>query len=285
MLRALVSSLEQIDLNFQFDVLSLAISLLFTLIAFWMGAFAWAGIIRSLNPQIPYLLAIKYHLLAITAKYVPGFGWQQVSKAFQLSRGGVPVSQTWQPVALELALVILTGLAVAAQTLYLTESTIFGQIVAPGLKLGISIFLWAACAILPFVALRTVNREISMRAIRGKNVLHLWIAELFDIVGWITFGAALWFIVRGMAPIPLETLPYCVITLIVSFMVGFAVIVAPNGLGVRELTMSTLLQVILPIHLSITVALLSRVILVAAEFLAVCPFVLMHIWRSRDWSR
>lgn len=281
MLRTLLSPLSQVasgDLHL--DAIALLIGLLLTWAAFGMGTLAWAEIVQALQPEIPYLRAIEYHLLSVVTKYLPGVGWQQVSKAIQLHRGGVPVSRTWAPVSLELALLVLTGLATALQTLTFVHITI------PRLQFGweaywgIALVVWILCATTPFVVRGLA--QVTTPAGARRFVFHLYLAELFDLGGWLVFGAGLWFIGKGVAALPLQVLPYCVLALTVSMIVALVVIIVPNGYGIRELTMSTLLQAILPPPASITVALLSRVVLVMAEFLGVLPLLLIspRLWRK-----
>lgn len=281
MLHALVLSLSQIDLaNLQFDLASLLIGLLLTWIAFYLGTFAWGEIVRALHPELPYLRTIEYHLLSVVPKYLPGVGWQQVSKAIQLYRGGVPASQTVLPVALEVGLIILTGLATALQVLSLTQQAILG--LSHTLQLATALLLWMVCMLLPFIVLKLINRGITERVSDRGLVFHLYLAELLDAIGWLTLGLAFWFIIRALDPLPLDVLPYCITTLALSVIAGLAVIIVPNGFGIRELTMATLLQTILPVPSSIIVALVSRVVLVTAEFLGVLPVVLIDFWRWRS---
>ncbi len=268
--RGLWASLYQVErIDAQVDVFSVLIGFLFTCLSFWMGTFAWAEIIRSLYPQVPYLSAIKYQLLSTAIKYLPGIGWQQISKAIQLSRSGTLHAKSLLPVTLELVFVILTGIAIAAQILYFSSFSILGLSIAPVFKLGITVIMWVTCAILPILVLKAMNQDLSTRATRKKFLFHLWLAEVLDIVGWVALGTGLWFIIRALAPLSVDALPYSIITYFVSFVAGLVVIIVPNGWGIRELTMSTLLQAILPAHLSVTVALISRVILIVAEALSV----------------
>jgi hypothetical protein len=267
MTRVLALSLSQIDwANLQFDPSALFIALLLTWIAFYLGTFAWGEIVCALHPELSYLQAIEQHLQSVAAKYLPGVGWQQVSKAAQLYyRGNVPASQTLLTVVLEMVLVVFTGLAVALQSL--TPRTVLG--LSPDLQSGIALLLWMVCAALPFAVLKLVNKRIDNR----RLALHLYLAELFDVIGWFTFGLALWFIIRAIDPLPWDVLPYCIATLALSIVTGLVVVIVPNGYGIRELTMSALLQVFLPVPSSIIVALVSRVVLVAAEFIGVLPIM------------
>ncbi|MBM3127432.1 MAG: MFS transporter [Chloroflexi bacterium] len=273
MLRVLVLGILQLDMaNLQFDFASLGIGLLLTWLAFYLGTFAWAEIVRAIHPAVPYFQAIEYHLLSVAAKYLPGVGWYQVSKAVQLYRGGVPASQIPLTVALEVALIVLTGLATAFEILSLASQTVLA--LSFDLQLGVAFVLLMMCALLPWAVLRLINRgPVSRISARGL-VLHLYLAELLDTIGWLTFGLAFWFIIRALGPLGLDALPYCIATLALSVVAGLAVIVVPNGYGIRELTMSTLLQAILPISSSIVIAIVSRIVLVAAEFLGVLPVIL-----------
>ena len=280
--RALALNLTQFKaVRVQFNLISLIIGLLLAWVALWMGTFAWGEIVRAMHPEVSYRDAINYHLVSIAAKYLPGLGWQQVSKVFQLYRGGVPASQTWQPVALELVLVILVGLAIAVQILSATRETIFGLVAAPGIKLGIAVLLWVCCAVAPTVVLRFASIRRSEQTTARDFLLHLWFAELLDIIGWLSLGLSLWFTIRGLAPLPLDVLPYCIITLILSFVAGLAIVFVPNGFGVREAVMFTLLQSVLPVPSSIIVALTFRIISVLAELLGVFPVLVKYIWRRQ----
>lgn len=282
MLRALLSPLSQIAVaDLHVDMVALLSGLLLTWIAFGLGTLAWAEIVQALQPEVRYSRAIKYHLLSVVAKYLPGVGWQQVSKAVQLHRDGVPLSQTWLPVSLELGLTLLTGVATALQTLSSTQRTISRMEFGREVYWAAALLFWVICATMPLAAWKLANpRPLAPDVIR-KFVFHLYLAELLDVVGWLLFGAALWSIAQGVASLPLEVLPYCIVVLALSVIVGLVVVIVPNGYGVRELTMSTLLQTILPLPVSIIVALLSRVVLVAAEFLGVLPLILISLRRWR----
>jgi hypothetical protein len=280
--RSLVLNISQFKaLYVHFDWLSLIIGLLLAWVAMWMGTFAWGEILRSLHPDIPYRDAINYHLFSLAAKYLPGFGWQQVSKVFQLHRGGISARLTWQPVALEFVLVILVGLAIAVQYLSAIQKVIIGMALAPGLEQGIAIILWICCGILPILMLRFASARESKRANSREFLLHLYFAELLDIIGWLALGLSLWFTVRGFAPLRTETLNYYIITLIFSFLAGLVVVFAPNGFGVREVVMSTMLQTVLSVPTSIIVAFMFRIISILAEFLGVLPVLLQKIWRRQ----
>jgi glycosyltransferase 2 family protein len=279
--RAIALNLAQFKaVQFKFNLISLLIGILLAWFAVWIGAFAWGEIIRVLRPEVPYRDAINYHLVSIVAKYLPGLGWQQASKVFQLYRGGVPGSLTWQSVVLELVLVILVGLTIAFQFLWKKEKAIFGVSTVPGFQLGLAILLCICCAVAPIVILMFARKRSSEQIIAREFLLHLWLAELLDIAGWLSNGLALWFSINGVTHLSIDALPYCIIALIISFIGGIVIVFVPNGFGIREVIMFTILQSVLPIPLSITVALIFRITSVLADLLGVFPALIKKIWQK-----
>lgn len=278
MFNSFASSLAEVDFSAQFDSASLFMGLMLTWIAFWMGTLAWGEIVQAIIPDVPFSLSIKYHLIATMVKYLPGLGWHQASKAIQFHRGGVLVKQAVFPIALEPTLTILTQITVVAQVAYSSRTRLLGASISDDLMLGVVCALWILCVIGPFFVYHGAK---GISKSRYKVVLHLWAAQVFDIVGTLVLGLALWFIIRAMTPLTLDLLSYCVITSNLSFVIGLLVIFAPMGLGARELAMSTLLQAILPIPQSIAVAVLSRLVAIAAEFLSVVPVITTDLWRLK----
>jgi uncharacterized membrane protein YbhN (UPF0104 family) len=70
------------------------------------------------------------------------------------------------------------------------------------------------------------------------------------------------------------------IALIISFIGGIAIVFVPNGFGIREAIMYTMLQSVLPIPVSIIVALIFRVVSVLADLLGVFPTLVKNIWQK-----
>lgn len=274
MLRILTLGLSELQAtNVQFDPAPLGVSLLLTWFAFYLGTFAWAEIVRATSPSVPYLQSIEFHLQSVAAKYLPGVGWSQVSKAVQLYRGGIPTGQISLVLVLELVLMLLTGLFVAFQSLSLASQSVLALSVAQ--EIGLAFVLLAICVLLPWLTVRLVGREPETRINELSFVVHLYLAELLDIIGWLAFGSGFWFTIWALGPLRVDLLPYSISTLALSVVVGIVVVFVPNGYGVRELTMSALLQAILPVPATIVIALVSRIVLVAAELLGLLPIMLI----------
>ncbi|MDE3091545.1 MAG: hypothetical protein KGJ80_19420, partial [Chloroflexota bacterium] len=117
---------------------------------------------------------------------------------------------------------------------------------------------------------------------RKRLLWSLWLAEGFDVLGWLALGLGFWFTLRTLSSLSWDPVPYCIAVMIFSMLTGLAVIFAPNGYGVRELTISVLLQPILPIPLTIILAFLSRIILIAVDLSGVIGLLAMDLWRGSD---
>ncbi len=276
MIYACISNFSRVNFSaLQFDPGPFLIAVILTWIAVWLGAVAWAQILKAFQPQLPYSVAIRSHMLSLATKYVPGLGWQQVSKAIQLNQQGIPNRQTALAVMLEFVLIIFTGMLTAAQILSMTQQNVLHINLSPGARFFVPAVLWIMSILIPPLWIKFFAdaeiRTLNMRAFMG----HMMFAVFIQIVGWVVFGTGLWFTCLSVYPISANSLPQFIVALIGSFLIGMAVILAPNGIGVREVAMSTLLQMFIPLPVGVIVSIMSRGVLVISELIGVLPFLLM----------
>ena len=277
MFYALAKNLSKVDLSaFQFNVGSFLIAVVLTWIAVWLGAISWAQVLQAIQPEVSQATSVRSHMLSITTKYLPGFGWQQVSKVVQLKREPMPLQITVSAAIVEFILVIFTGLATATRIFLTTRQEIFGFVIPGDFAAGFELMLWVACLVLPLCWILFQLKPFSPGMSAISYSWHMLMTIIIQIIGWLFFGAGLWFACYSIYPVDISLLPYFAMSLILSVVIGILVIVAPNGLGVRELTMSTFLQVYIPLPVGVVVSLMSRFILILAEILAVLPFILMR---------
>ena len=150
MFYALAKNLSKVDLSaFQFNVGSFLIAVILTWIAVWLGAISWAQVLRAIQPEVSQATSVRSHMLSITTKYLPGFGWQQVSKVVQLKRERMPLQITVSAAIVEFILVIFTGLATATRIFLTTRQEIFGFVIPGDFAAGFELMLWVACLVLP----------------------------------------------------------------------------------------------------------------------------------------
>jgi glycosyltransferase 2 family protein len=279
MARALAASFSQINQpDLQFDVPSFLCALALTFLSVLGGTLGWAHIIRAWYPETAYLAAIRYHLVSIAAKYLPGFGWQQVSKVIQLNRGGASLSVAALPVTFELAIVIMTGMIVGALCFVVAPNPISPWPLTTVVTL--IVFSLVAFIMLPLYFSSWISRRAGHVSIYAAILLNLLAAETFIVASWIFLGIGLWFTSRIFYETSYVDLPYFVTSVVVGFIVSLAVIFVPNGWGVRELTLSFLLQAVVPSSIAVVASIMFRVVIVMVEMAFILP-VLMLKFRHR----
>ena len=251
------------DLRIQFGPLLSA--WLLTTLAVYLGALGWWFTLRALGQPAGLLPGLRTHLLSNLAKYVPGYAWQLVGKAY-LSRGmGLAGLAIGWGMALELAQLVLTGLALTALFLpgELIQNWPLGARLGLGSlrALGLSTFVFLPLVIGILLGRRWQDRS-GFRIRRASFVL----ASLSMLAGWLLFGYAYWLIGTALRPLPVSDLPLFIFTLTASFLIGLAILVVPGSIGVRESIMVFFLSAAsLPPALAVVIAALSRVIVTLSE--------------------
>lgn len=271
MVYVLVANWARIDFStFAFRIEYFVLALAVGCIPVWMGALAWAEILRSIRPDIPLGQALKMHLLSIPMKYLPGGAFNQVSKAALLRRAGVSSSLIVLLIALDVGVVILTGLSVMTHIL-LAQGSAVGPL-SPGLLAGAAVVLDLSCLGLPVLLFLGLNRKQAITGTLKGFFGRLAAAELIDVASWLSLGGAFWLLMGSVVPnLKLDTLPYAIVALIAALVVSLLAVFAPNGIGIREATMVMILGAFIPASGALAVSLISRVVFVGSELLSFLP--------------
>jgi hypothetical protein len=238
---------------------------LLTTIAVYLGALGWWFTLRAIGQPAGILPGLRAHTLSNLAKYLPGYAWQLVGKAYLAREMGLSVRAVGLGMALELAQLVLTGLALAAVTLpwELVQRWPFGTSLGLGSLRALGLF---AFALLPLVAGGYIARRWLSRSGFQIHLRLLVLATLSILGGWMLFGYAFWTIGAALQPLPVSDLPLFTFTLTASFLLGLAILVVPGSIGVRESIMVFLLSSAhLTPALAVVIAALSRGIVTLSE--------------------
>ncbi len=256
------------------ELLPLLGSVAALLLVFCFGVLGWSRAFACLDStRVRYGTLLRIWFLSNLARYVPGKVWQFVGAA-QLARSeGIPAAVLLTSLLANAGFTLLGAMIVAAATLpagaWLGRALPGGGHLPPGLWLATSCTLLSLVLVHPLVlnwGLRLVPRWLHRTVLvwNGRwvdGVLLLMIA----VVGWIAYGAALLLFVRSLFPPPAGALAALTGANAAAFAAGYVVIIAPAGLGARELSMAALLRPILPEGVAVVVAVGSRLWIVAAE--------------------
>jgi glycosyltransferase 2 family protein len=215
-----------------------------------MGAsrLAWRSLLRGLDTPLGLHAAARVFFTRQIGKYIPGTVWAYVAHAKLGREHGVPASRTTAASALFVVAHTATGAVVAGLVLPFASSEVSGRfgwiaMLAPLLLVSLHPRL-----VLPVLRLvhRVVGRGSPPQEVCGPAVLRAlgWLA-----VTWMGYGASMLL----LGPVAREEtnemlFPVAVGGFALAWTVGFiaagVLVVAPAGLGVREVA---LLMVLAPV--------------------------------------
>lgn len=257
------------EFQWQVNWLDLLISFALTLLCVILGGPVWNLILRSLGHDPGLRISTRVHLQANVAKYVPGFAWQIVGKAYLTRRRGVPTQIVGVAIGLEFGLLALTGVFLAALLLPASYLKLpWMPSYAPALRLLVALIMALIIAGLPWLTqawTTYARRRQWFQWEMGVQPRAIWSASGLLITAWLLLGLAFHLLVTAVYPVGWQALPISAFSLIVSFLISLAVIFIPNGIGVREGLMAYLMGAIVPPGPASVIALLARLLLIICE--------------------
>jgi uncharacterized membrane protein YbhN (UPF0104 family) len=229
-----------------------------------LPALIWRSLVNSQGARVGVGEACRSYFLSQLGKYVPGGIWSLVAQVDYARDMKVPTRQAAVATFLNLALNIIAGLVVAGLTI---------PFAVPGL---LNRFWWAFIPVPLLLALlhpRAVTwwSGVAFRLLRRPATpVHLsWSVLLrclaLSVAGWVALGLHFGVLVAGLGQMEPSTWVLSVGAFALAWIAGFLVFVAPAGAGVREAALVLGFAGIQPPTAVLTVALLSRVLLIAAD--------------------
>ena len=237
-------------------------------------AAGWRMVLDGMSYKIGLGESIKIRTVSDLGRYLPGKIWCVVGRAFWCEKAGIPKRDAFVSTIIEIALNMASGLIIFI--IFLPFMTISSALVIPAvIVLALAFFLLIEPRAFSSVANRVLRKlkmqEIEVRISRKKILLTL----AYFVATWAVFGVSFYMFLNSFYAMPLASMGVMTGIFAFSFVIGFVVLIAPGGLGVREGVMSLLLAAFMPLPLAIAVSLLSRVWFMAGEFLiAGAPIIL-----------
>jgi hypothetical protein len=233
----------------------------------FLGALNWWIVLRALEQPAPWRVAFRIHLQSNLAKYLPGYFWQLLGKAYMTHRSGSSLRNVSLALMVEMGITFATGIGM--MLLFLPRS----MAQASGLQNGLPLLAGAAVLLLaaiPFVTRWLVRRLGSPG--QGANLRYLAGSELLMVVNWVLIGWYFWLLGNVITPVGIDQLPAFIFVLTTSFLIGFLVLIVPGSIGVREAIIVFLLGPVLTNPLAVVVALLDRAAFILGEVLSYLIF-------------
>ena len=277
------------DVAFDVRWLPLLAGSAITLLTYAYNVALWTWSLRWWEQHLPFVPALRIWFLSNLARFIPGVVWQFAGLAsMSHARGVSPLAAAGGVLLQQLALLltgVLLSLALApellstwAEALPATSAT--GRFaaragawahelpVALRLVLGTAAFL-AASALLPLLGppvsrlfQRLTGRTVRLPAPPFREAAAYLAA---NFVPWLAYGAGFWLFGIGLLGDSAPGLVTATAAFVVSYVAGIAVVVAPAGLGVREVVLYALLRPAVGDEAALVLSLVSRVWLIATE--------------------
>ena len=260
---------NSIDLlaNIRINYLAFASSLIATAISVYLGAVGWGLILKAVGEIIPRKESTQIHLSSNLAKYIPGYAWQLVGKAYLTNQAGASSSGIGIAMALELILLVVIGFCLIL--IFLPNEHILDSLHLGFINIQINFFRALGIFILLIIpGIASLSLRI-VRKFQGENHLHylaLFSANAVILAGWLFLGISFWLLGVAFLPISISDFSPFIFTLAVSFLIGLAIVIVPGSIGVRESIMVyllTLFNIASPI--AVLIATISRLTLAFSE--------------------
>ena len=232
-------------------------------LALAFNTLSWRAVMRSVGLQAPLAEASAVFLVSQAGKYVPGAIWPVVAQAEFARAHGVSRSRAMTGSLVAMAVGVVMAAVVGMMAL---------AVFAPGAVLD---YWWAlalavalAVTLVPAVlerllglALRVLRREAEPPRIEGRALLG---SALWSALNWAALGVHAWVLLRGLGSAD-ANLGIATGAFAVAWLVGFVIVIAPAGVGPREIALVALLAGAATEPQALALALLSRFAMTLAD--------------------
>lgn len=232
---------------------------------------AWRCLLTDLGSALPLRVAARVMFLGQLGKYLPGSVWAFVAQVELAHDQQVPRARGVAATALAVVVTLVVNVAVAAATLPIASPEAARRwwwvlVLAPALLLLLRPRLVTAL-------LRGVQRlvrggrmipESELQQVSGYGLAG---AVGWSVAAWLPLALHVWVLVAALGDTGVHTLPLAAGAYALAWTLGLVVIVAPAGIGVRELVLVVALAPVMDPGAALVVAALSRLVLTVADLL------------------
>ncbi len=262
------TAIRQEGLHFS-QPIYLLLALSFSTGAYFLQMLAWNMIMQYMGIHSGLRQTLKGYFLSFLPRYIPGSVWGYWSRSHWLKQSyGVEYTNSTFASVLEALGLSLTALT-AVGAYFSASLEGFSQLALGFVSMGVLILTW--------LAVPRVTLALGRRLHKGRSPLsHEWsqtsfrawsIAITLYLVLWVLHGSSVFFASRAVLSIPPTNLLGIIAITTLSWLGGFAAVIVPAGIGVRELTLSALLTThanLIPWQASL-IAIVFRLVLILSE--------------------
>jgi uncharacterized membrane protein YbhN (UPF0104 family) len=225
------------DVEFQFNWFYLVAAIIAFGFDYFIQLVVYRMLLKAMGIRLGWVKSLGLYCLPQLGKYVPGKVVSAAGVMYIMKREGYRPEEGLALAILFLAIALTGGLVTGlvflpfSPGLWDIPAIRLLPIILPLLIIG----LWPRFfySVLNF-ALRVLKRSPLHQSLTYASALRIM---LVASVRWAVLGVTFWLFARAMFPVDLKVLPLLTTALCVSYVVGYAALIAPAGLGVREAVM------------------------------------------------
>jgi hypothetical protein len=237
------------------------------LVGLFASAMVWRALLTDLGTRLPVRTALHVFFLGQLGKYLPGSVFA-VAAQMELGRSqGVSRSRVGAASLMFMGVLVATGLLVASAVLPLTSPDALRSYfwVLAVLPIGLTCLAPPVLTRIVATGLRVLRRDPLERPLSWTGV---GTAVGWALAMWVAYGVHLLLLVLpqltdGTANLPLLTLGAYAL----AWTVGFLLLIAPAGAGLRELVLVLSLAPVLHSAAATGVAVVSRGVMTLGDLL------------------
>ncbi len=266
---ALYANWNKVDINFSnINYYYLVLSLVLFSIALIGYAYCWNKAIVYLDNPLKLKRAIKIWFWSQSARYIPGSVWQIFGRIYIAGKDGISKGKVIASIGIETTMLIISSIIVFGISLPFNKELLTVNKYWPYLLVALSFFIFLYPKVFNRVTdlfVHRIDKDISFKMeIPFKEIMKLL---LFYTIVWIIFGLAFFTLLSSLKPVSISLIPALIGVFAVSWVLGFLFVIAPGGLGARELVMVFLLSTIFTSSFAIVAAIISRIVMIIAELI------------------
>jgi glycosyltransferase 2 family protein len=253
-----------------------ALSLILAIGLSTFQSFVWHRILLSSNKKISYRETYRTFSRSIVTRYLPGGIWVFFARTYVTARLGFSKAQVLYLVIVESTVGVLTGCCVYIVAQPWAPHNAYLLLLAQFLVVVVVVFLSIPDKCISLLKI-VLKKELTIVPIAIKDILRICI--LF-FVQWVLVGACVVACVHAFVSLPPSLLPSVVGLYAISWVIGFVVIFAPSGIGVREGVLIMLLNLVIANPVAIISAIFIRIVMTFGEL---TNFLVGLVLKNAKW--
>jgi glycosyltransferase 2 family protein len=226
-----------------------------------LAVWAWSRLLRTLAPPLAYRQHFRIYGLTLVAGRIPGAPWHLLGRTVLYGQQGLSRRVTALAAGIELVIIVVSGFIVGQLVGYVLPERAWPV-------LALAVLVAVLLLLHPGLLRRLVTwaaRGEPAQVLRHRDVLGLLAA--YCLV-WLVGGAMLYLVILAIYPLPVAALPGVIGAWGLSGSLAVMAIFSPSGLGIREITLTALLALYVPLGVAVAAAIATRILLTGLELAA-----------------